>query len=87
MRIADCPDDRDQAGDPHPFTPQVLQWCLELLLRSEMGSHSFHGSVLGKEEEPGAGAVTLPSSLLLLTGRGLFPEPRFPLCKVDGWGW
>ena len=24
MRIADCPDDRDQAGDPHPFTAQVL---------------------------------------------------------------
>ena len=52
-----------------------------------MGSHSFHGSVLGKEEEPGAGAVTLLSSLLLLVGRGLSPEPRFPLCKVDRWGW
>ena len=68
-------------GTPTPFSAQVLPWCLELLLSSEMGSHSFHGSFLGKEEEPGAGAVTLPSSLLLLMGRGLFPEPHFPLCK------
>lgn len=74
-------------GTPTTSQRRSLEWCLELLLRSEMGSHSFHGSVLGKEEEPGAGAVTLLSSLLLLVGRGLSPEPRFPLCKVDRWGW
>ena len=81
MRIADCPDDSDQAGDPHPLHsagPAVVFGVAPKVRDRFSLIPRLHP---GKEEGPGAGAVTLPSSLLLLTGRGLFPESRFPLCK------
>ena len=87
MRIADCPDDRDQAGDPHPFTAQVLGVVFGVAPKVRDGFSLLPRQRPGEGGGARAGAVTLLSSLLLLMGRGLSPEPRFPLCKVDRWGW